>query len=65
MKKPLKMKINMELEFVDNLVDWDNKEEVEWLLEDILPTSKILIHSDEIGDVITKPKDIIYSLYRD
>ena len=62
--KPMTMKIEMEFEFVDNLIDWDDKEQVEWLLVCILPASKVVIHSEEIGDSITKNQDIIYTLKR-
>jgi len=63
MKTPT-IKIEMELEFVDNLIDWDIKEEVEWLLVDVLPVSLVAIFSGEIGDHITEYKHIKYKLIK-
>lgn len=55
----MKIKIAMILELEENLIDWKNKEEREWLFKDVLPKSSISIFCDEIGDEITKRISII------
>ncbi len=54
----MKIQIAMELDFVDNLIDWNCSEEKRWLMDEILPKSTVSIFSKEIGDHITKSKTI-------
>ena len=54
----MKVKVEMELEFVDNLIDWNSEEEKKWLFEEILPQSTVGIFSQEIGDYITNLKKV-------
>jgi len=54
----MKIKIEMELEFVNNLIEWRDKDQTDWLMNEILPVATVAIFSEEIGDYITEFKKI-------
>jgi len=46
----MKLRLEIEIECGDTLIDTSNIREVNWLLKDILIPSDLRVHSNEIGD---------------
>jgi len=51
------IRATVDLQLEDNLIDFDNQEDKEWLLF-ILKKTELILHSQEIGDTIGEIKII-------
>lgn len=62
LSKPMILYLEMEVELIDDLIDWNDNEEIDWLITKMLPESSVEVYNKIAGDYITKSKKIKYFL---
>ena len=55
----MKMRIELELDLGDNFISPDNKEERDWLFNEILTEKNLFLYDYEVGDVIGEVKRVV------
>lgn len=55
----MKLRIELEIDLGDNFINPNDKEERDWLFNDILTKSNLFLHDNEIGDTIGEVINIV------
>lgn len=55
----MKLRIELEIDLGDNVIDPNDKEQRDWLFNHILTEDNLYLHDNEIGDVIGDVKKVI------